>query len=243
MSVSPSHPQPQDAARGRAVALELIDVTYSYVARKSNFEHGIHQVLDGVSLKLFRGQTLGIVGRNGAGKTTLLRLMAGVIAPRSGQVLRDPSVRCSLLSLGLGFQPNLTGSDNAQLAALLQGASREEARDCLESVKEFSGLGASFNEPVKTYSAGMKARLGFATALQTQVEVLLVDEVLSVGDLDFRKKAYAAMRERLVSDQTVVLVSHSEQQIAETCDSAVWIENGQLSAYGDVDEVFGAYRG
>ncbi|MEM1402831.1 MAG: ABC transporter ATP-binding protein [Pseudomonadota bacterium] len=223
--------------KDREVLLELVGVSHSYHARRANFERGIHRVLKEVSLKLYRGESLGIIGRNGAGKTTLLRLMAGILAPSSGEIRRQPGASISLLSLGLGFQPQLTGRDNARLSAMLQGASPAEADACLAPIREFSELASSFDEPVVTYSAGMRARLGFATALQTKVDVMLIDEVLSVGDKAFREKAAAAMRERIVSDQTVVLVSHSEQQISRMCDVAAWIEGGELRGYGVAEEV------
>lgn len=231
----------EDAESSGEVMLELREVSHSYHARRANFEKGLHRVLDEVSLSLYRGQTLGVLGRNGAGKTTLLRLMAGILAPRSGTITRRPGVTCSLLSLGLGFQLQLTGRDNARLSALLQGASPREADACLDSIQAFSELGSSFDEPVKTYSAGMRARLGFSTALQTQVEILLIDEVLSVGDQAFRQKASAAMRDHITGNQTVVLVSHAEQQIKQMCDRAVWIEDGRLVADGAVEEVMAAY--
>lgn len=223
------------------VMLELVEVSHSYHARKSNFEHGIHRVLNNVSLQLLRGQSLGVIGGNGAGKTTLLRLMAGILAPSRGEVRRRKGASCSLLSLGLGFQPHLTGRDNARLSAMLQGASSEQARACLEPILDFSELGRSFDEPVATYSAGMRARLGFSTALQTRVDVMLIDEVLSVGDRKFRAKAAKAMRERITGEQTVVLVSHSERQIADMCDVAAWIEGGELRAYGNSAEIVEVY--
>lgn len=231
-----------DSTSNRAVMLELVDVSHSYHARRANFERGIHRVLDNVSLALRRGETLGVIGGNGAGKTTLLRLMAGIVAPSSGLIRRAPGASCSLLTLGLGFQPNLTGRDNARLSALLQGATRQQAEACLESIQEFSELGVSFDEPVKTYSQGMRARLGFSTALQTHVDVLLIDEVLSVGDRRFREKAAAAMRDRITGEQTVVLVSHSDRQIADMCDRAAWIDGGRLRALGGVDEVLEQYN-
>ena len=221
--------------------LELADVSHSYHARQANFEKGLHQVLRGVSMKLHRGESLGIIGRNGAGKTTLLRLMAGILAPTRGEVKRKTGTSCSLLSLGLGFQPQLSGRDNARLSAMLQGATPSEADTFLEPIREFSELGGSFDEPVVTYSSGMQARLGFATALQTKVDIMLIDEVLSVGDKAFRQKAAAAMRQRILSDQTVVLVSHNEQQVSRICDVAAWIEDGELRAYGAVDEVLAVY--
>ena len=225
------------------VMLELVDVYHSYNARKDNFEHGVHRVLDGVSLKLHRGETLGIIGRNGAGKTTLLRLMAGILAPSRGEVWRRPGTSCSLLTIGLGFQPSLSGRDNALLSAMLQGATKREAEGYLADIHEFSELGRSFDEPVKTYSAGMRARLGFTTALMTHVDVLLIDEVLGVGDAAFRQKASTAMRDKVGGDQTVVLVSHMAEQVRQLCGRAVLLEEARVKAEGEVDGVLDTYRG
>jgi len=222
--------------------LELVNVSHSYVARRQSFDHGVHHVLDDVSLQLMRGETLGIVGRNGAGKTTMLRLMAGIFSPSSGRVLRRPGASCALLSLGLGFQDGLSGRDNALLAAMLQGISRRNASARLEEIRAFSELGESFDEPVKTYSSGMRARLGFTTALLTDVDILLIDEVLSVGDAAFRDKAQAALKSRITGDQTVVFVSHAEGQVRSLCSRALWIEEGRVLAGGEVDEVLTAYR-
>lgn len=230
------------AMNDQDVMLELVNVSHSYQARKSNFERGIHRVLNDVSLKLYRGQSLGVIGGNGAGKTTLLRLMAGILAPSRGEVRSRKGVSRSLLSLGLGFQPNLTGRDNARLSAMLQGATKDQAEACLDPILDFSELGRSFDEPVTTYSAGMRARLGFSTALQTRVDVMLIDEVLSVGDRKFKAKAAKAMRDRITGEQTVVLVSHSEQQIANMCDVAAWIDGGELRAYGSSAEIVEAYN-
>jgi lipopolysaccharide transport system ATP-binding protein len=221
--------------------LELSHVSHSYHARRANFEHGLHRVLDDVCLRIHRGETLGILGRNGAGKTTLLRLLAGVLAPRAGEVWRHPGASCSLLTLGLGFQPRLSGRDNALLSAMLQGATRRQATAWLEEIRDFSELGPSFDEPVATYSSGMRARLGFSTAIMTRVDILLVDEILSVGDAVFRQKARAVMQERLTGEQTVVLVSHQEDQVAALCDTAAWIDAGRIRAHGAVDEVLGVY--
>ncbi|MEQ8517209.1 MAG: ABC transporter ATP-binding protein [Chromatocurvus sp.] len=234
---------PGAALDSRDVMLELVDVSHSYHARKANFEQGLHRVLDGVSLRLHRGETLGIIGRNGAGKTTLLRLMAGILAPSRGQVWRRPGTSCSLLTIGLGFQPELSGRDNALLAAMLQGASKREAAGYLADIQEFSELGRSFDEPVKTYSSGMRARLGFTTALMTHVDVLLIDEVLGVGDAAFRQKASAAMRDKLGGDQTVVLVSHMADQVRQLCTRGVLLKEARVAADGDVDGVLRTYRG
>jgi len=230
-----------EATRDAALVLELQGVSHSYHARRANFERGLHRVLDNVSLRIHRGETLGILGRNGAGKTTLLRLLAGVLAPRAGTVWRRPGASCSLLTLGLGFQPHLSGRDNALLSAMLQGATRRQAQACLEEIREFSELGPSFEEPVATYSAGMRSRLGFSTAIMTRVDILLIDEILSVGDAAFRKKARSLMEDRLTGEQTVVLVSHQEDQVASLCDTAAWIDAGRIRAHGAVDDVLAAY--
>lgn len=224
------------------VMLELVDVSHNYLGRRENFDHGVHHVLDRVSLRLYRGETLGIIGRNGAGKTTMLRLMAGIFQPTSGRILRQPGSSCALLSLGLGFQDGLSGRDNALLSAMLQGTSKRQAKAWLPNIQAFSELGQSFDEPVKTYSSGMRARLGFTTALMTQVDILLIDEVLSVGDASFREKALDAMKRRIAGEQTVVFVSHAEVQVKQLCNRAVWIEEGELRAEGSPEAVLNQYR-
>lgn len=230
------------AAEDGGVMLALEDVSLSYHSRRDSFDHGSHHVLDSVSLKVYEGETLGIIGRNGVGKSTTLRLMAGILAPTSGRVRQRPGKTSSLLTIGLGFRPDLSGRDNAMLAAMLQGATAKQARGFLEEIKEFSELGDSFEERVKTYSSGMLARLGFTTALKTHVDILLIDEVLSVGDARFRDKAEAAMKSRISGDQTVVFVSHQEKQVLDICSRAVCLHEGAILAEGDPAQVLAAYR-
>lgn len=225
----------------RKVMLELENVCLSYQVGRKRFDHGKHHVLDNVSLKVYEGETLGIMGRNGVGKTTMLRLMARIFAPTSGTVRIHPGKTASLLSLGLGFKGDLSGRNNALLAAMLQGSSREQAESYLEGIREFSELGDSFEEPVKSYSSGMKARLGFTTALLTHVDILLIDEILSVGDAHFRGKAQEAMKYRIASDQTVVFVSHMADQVKQLCDRVIWLDEGRIVAEGDAAEVTDAY--
>lgn len=224
------------------VMLELEDVSISFHTSKGTFDHGLHHVLRSVSFKLYENETLGIIGRNGVGKTTMLRIMAGILAPTSGRIKKLPGKSASLLTIGLGHKPDLSGRDNALLSAMLQGASKREALGYLEGIKEFSELGDSFEEPVKTYSSGMRSRLGFTTALLTHVDILLVDEVLSVGDAEFKKKAEQAMKERISGDQTVVFVSHSDKQISELCSRVLWIDAGHVAAEGEPDFVLGQYQ-
>ncbi|MGI9285414.1 MAG: ABC transporter ATP-binding protein, partial [Pseudomonadales bacterium] len=202
------------------VMIALDKVSLSYKAKKGAFEGGKHQILNEVSLVLCEGETLGVIGRNGCGKSTILRLLAGIIAPTTGEIVFSKHASSALLTLGLGFKPNLSGRDNAILSAMLQGSSRKQADSMLDQIQEFGELGDSFDEPVKTYSSGMRSRLGFATALMTHVDILLIDEVLSVGDAHFKKKAEAAIRERIAGDQTVVFVSHADTQIQSLCDRA-----------------------
>ena len=230
------------SAQDSKLMLELDSVSLSYHSKKTTFEHGTHHVLNNVSLKLYEGETLGVIGKNGCGKTTILRLMAGILAPTSGTVTTRPGKTASLLTLGLGFKADLSGRDNALLSAMLQGSSKKEAQSFLEEIKAFSELGDSFEEPVKTYSSGMRSRLGFTTALITHVDILLIDEVLSVGDAHFRQKAQKAMKERIGSDQTVVFVSHTDSQVKDLCDRAIWLHEAEIGSQGPVADVLVDYR-
>jgi len=224
----------------RKVMLELKNVSLSFQAGKKTFDDGTHHVLNDVSMRVYEGETLGIMGRNGVGKTTMLRLMAGIFAPTSGEVIIAPGKSASLLTLGLGFKGDLSGRDNAMLAAVLQGSTRRQALAFLPEIKEFSELGDSFDVPVKNYSAGMRSRLGFTTALLTHVDILLIDEVLSVGDAHFRGKAQAAMKDRITSEQTVVFVSHMADQVKAMCDRVVWLEHGKVEMQGESEKVVSA---
>ncbi len=226
----------------RTPMLEMKEVSLNYRSSKASFDHGVHHVLDRVSFRLFEGETLGLIGRNGVGKTTMLRVMAGILAPSSGNVDIRPGVTTSLLTLGLGFLPDLSGRDNAFLSAMLQGSSKMQAKSYLDEIRGFSELGESFEELVKTYSSGMRARLGFTTALMTHVDILLIDEVLGVGDAHFRAKAEAAMKERIGGNQTVVLVSHNDNQIKTMCDRCIWIDGGRVASEGDTRKVLADYR-
>jgi lipopolysaccharide transport system ATP-binding protein len=197
--------------------------------------------LEDVSLTLRRGERLGVIGRNGAGKSTLLRVIAGILAPDRGTVRRGP-VSCQLLSLSLGFVPHLSGRDNAVLSGLLLGLRRRDIVARLPAIREFSELGEFFERPILTYSSGMNMRLAFSVALQVEPDVLLIDEVLSVGDTEFQQKSGAALRARMGEGHTVVLVSHDETQISKLCDRVVWIEHGKSVLEGPRDEVFAAYH-
>ncbi|MCZ6830529.1 MAG: ABC transporter ATP-binding protein, partial [Gammaproteobacteria bacterium] len=202
-----------------------------------------HTVLEDLSLTLYAGQTLGIVGRNGAGKSSLLKVLAGVLPPDSGRVVRHrPGLQVSLLTLQLGFNAQLTGRENAILGCLLAGRSRVEAEALLPEIIEFSGLAEVFDDSIVSYSSGMRARLGFSVAYYNQADIVLIDEALGVGDHEFRLKSRDAICAAVQSDRTVVLVSHDENSLVELCDSLVWIENGRSVMHGPPHEVLERYH-
>ena len=222
-------------------ALLTLENVGMHFAVRPDHEAGQHTVFEGINLTLNEGDRLGIVGRNGAGKSTLLRIMAKIYAPATGAVTWAPGVTVSLLSLGLGFKNELTGRDNAYLAGLLQGLTKKNAKQSLVSIEAFCELGDYFDEPVKTYSAGMRARLGFATALLNNASVLLIDEVLSVGDKEFKEKAKLALENQFSDRRAIVLVSHTDAQINNLCDSAIFLESGGVAAEGEASSVLEKY--
>jgi lipopolysaccharide transport system ATP-binding protein len=222
------------------VLIELEHVGVAFNAQRS-LGGARYWALEDVNLQLRRGERLGIIGRNGAGKSTLLRVLAGILAPDRGKVRRG-GVSCQLMSLALGFVPHLSGRDNAVLSGLLLGLRRRDIVARLPAIREFSELGEFFEQPIATYSAGMNMRLAFSVAMQVEPDVLLIDEVLAVGDAEFQEKSGDALRARMGEGHTVVLVSHDEKQIAARCDRMLWIEHGRSVLEGTRDEVFAAYN-
>lgn len=231
-----AHPDCMDQP---AVSLRGIGVSYvqhSGLLRKREF-----WALKDISFDIYHGETLGLIGRNGAGKSTLLRLLAGIIAPERGKIISDGS-QASLLSLQVGFIPHLTGRVNAILSGMLLGLWRLQVEAMMGRIIEFSELEEFIDQPVRTYSAGMKARLGFAVAFHADPDILLVDEVLGVGDEEFRKKSTAAMREKIRSKKTVVMVSHIPNTMRELCDRVVWLEHGTVKMEDETEKVMNAYH-
>ena len=227
-----------------APLLRVRDVAVRYIVRGRIFTRGRSDrwALGGVSFDVQAGETLGVVGRNGAGKTTLLRLLAGILGPDRGSVERAPGVRASLLSLQVGFLPQLTGTENATLSGMLLGLRRAEVAARMERIVAFAELADVIDDPIATWSDGMRARLGFSVAYHADPDVLLLDEALGTGDAAFYEKSAAAMRERIRSDRTCVLVSHDAATIAELCDRCLWIEDGLIAAEGPPAEVLAAYE-
>ncbi|MDR0535965.1 MAG: ABC transporter ATP-binding protein [Puniceicoccales bacterium] len=196
-----------------------------------------------LTLDIRNGEKLGILGRNGCGKSTLMRLLARIYSPDEGRIIyHQKDVHVELLSLGIGFEGNLTGRENAVLSGMLMGKTRKYMLGRLATIQDFSGLGDFFDYPVYTYSSGMNVRLGFSIAMETNPDVLLVDEVLGVGDQVFMKKSTDALREKFQGNHTVVLISHFPDQIRQLCTRAVWLERGKILAEGEPGEVSKYYR-
>ncbi len=197
--------------------------------------------LKNVSMEIERGDRLGLVGLNGAGKSTLLKLIAGVMKPTEGQI--DVKGRISpLLTLGAGFDPDYTGRENIFLNGSLLGHSRKFIESKFDEIVEFSEIGDFIDVPLKNYSSGMRARLGFSIATAVQPEILILDEVLSVGDAKFQEKSRQKMNSLMKGQVTILFVSHSTDQVRKICDKAIWLEKGKLITQGPVDEVCDVYE-
>jgi lipopolysaccharide transport system ATP-binding protein len=198
--------------------------------------------LKNVSFRMEHGESLAIVGANGAGKSTLLGLAAGLALPDEGNVAVNGRV-AALLELGSGFHPDLTGEENVRLNASLIGLSRKRTAGIFEEIVDFSGIGDFIREPLRTYSTGMIMRLGFSVAVMMDPEILLVDEVLAVGDAAFQTKCFDKVREFRHRGKMLLCVSHSAGMIQELCDQAIWLDHGEVVMSGGVTEVMEAYAG
>jgi ABC-type polysaccharide/polyol phosphate transport system ATPase subunit len=196
--------------------------------------------LRGISLEVYPGEVLGIVGPNGSGKTTLLKALAGILSADRGRVVVRGKVGC-LMSFGVGFKPNLSGRENVFINGSILGLSQREIAARVDDIIDFSELGDFIDAPVRTYSAGMKGRLGFSIAIHIDPDVLLLDEVLTVGDASFRAKAGSILDRFRAQGKTVIIASHSLELIRKSCTRAVWLDAGQVRMVGDPTEVAGAY--
>ena len=223
--------------------ITLDSVSCSFLLRQGFFRRKRFVALKDISFTLHRGESLGVIGRNGAGKSTLLKILSGIYRPDRGTVTFHRKVSASLLSLQAGMDPELPGTTNAVLSAMLLGFTKQQALENLDQIIQFAELEQWINEPLKTYSTGMKARLGFAVSLKMSPDVLLIDEVLGVGDQEFRTKSMEAMKEKISSaDQTIVFVSHTIPQVIELCNRVAWIEHGELRMIGETEGVIQAYQ-
>ena len=197
--------------------------------------------LKNINFELQKGDRLGILGLNGAGKSTLLKVIAGVYKPTTGTVKRYGHI-APMIELGAGFDPNYTGRENVFLYGSVLGFSREFLEEKYDEILEFSELGEFIDVPIKNYSSGMRARLGFSIATVVEPEILILDEVLSVGDAKFRKKCERKMQKMFDHGETVLFVSHSLAQVKRLCNKAILLEHGQLIAQGDIDDVSEIYE-
>ena len=233
-------------------AIEVENLCISYRGLKSysikqNLLHGKRsraeefQAVKNVSFRVEKGEIVGLIGKNGSGKSTMLRAIAGIFSPNSGTInLHGHSV--SLLSIGVGFQKELSGRDNILLSGMLLGFSEEQIREHMDEIIQFSELGKFIDAPVRTYSSGMHSKLAFSITAVLETDIILIDEVLSVGDSRFKKKSYAKMKE-LISDtnRTVMIVSHETKTIRDLCSKVLWINDGEMVKYGDTETVLEAY--
>ena len=217
------------------VVMRLEDVTLEYpVPRQYRKEDVQPSGVRNISLDIKQGEVLGIIGRNGSGKSTLLKMMAGVFPPDSGTISTRGSVSL-LAGVGVGFHKELTGRENAYLYGALMGRTTEQIDDLIEEIQSFAELDHHFDRPIRTYSSGMKSRLGISVATAFKPDLLLIDEVLGVGDASFRKKSEKRVKDMIAESGTVVIVSHSLGMLKSICNRIILLESGSVLHEGDVE--------
>ena len=224
-----------------APLVELDEVWCSFAVKKGLLRFEKYEALRGVSLTLERGKILGVIGKNGSGKSTLLKVLSGVYHPSRGKVYQSPDVAISLLTLQLGYAAELSGRDNAILGSMLLGFPKNVALEHLDSIIEFADLGRWIDEPLQTYSSGMRARLGFAVALQMDTDILLIDELIGVGDAAFREKSVDALKQKMQTGQGVVIVSHFLSILREICTDVIWLDEGRELMSGEPEAILEEY--
>lgn len=234
------------------IALEVSHVSIDY---KNLMHMSLHQSLlnkdikkaetiravSDVSFSVGKGEILGIVGRNGSGKTTLLRSIAGIFRPDEGTIDTKGN-RVSLMAIGIGFNGNNTGRENILKSGMLLGCRLVYVKAHMDEIIAFSELGDFIDRPVRTYSSGMYSKLSFAVTAILDTDIMLVDEVLSVGDEHFRKKSYQKMKELMMSNRTVLIVSHATETLKKFCDRVFWIDNGKYMELGETNEILEHYN-
>ena len=237
-----------------AVCLDNVSVLYSmpvnrvgtfkeYIIRslQGNIRYQDFWALNNVSLEIPKGDTFGLIGRNGAGKSTLLKVISRVLIPTKGRIRIQGEIS-PLLELGAGFHPELTGIENIYLNGALLGHSHHEIRENLDEILDFAQIGDFVNAPLRTYSSGMVARLGFSVATTWKPKILILDEILAVGDEAFREKCYIRMNSFQDSGTTIILVTHDMAMLENLCKRAAWLHQGKLKFIGNVSDAIEAYR-
>ena len=220
--------------------LNNISIRHSFLKKKKKDE--VFEAVKNLSFSVEEGGILGIIGKNGSGKSTLLRSIAGVFSPNSGKIdLHGHSV--SLMALGVGFKDNLSGRENIILSGMLLGFSEQQMEERLQDIIDFAEIGEFIDRPVRTYSSGMHSKLAFAITAMLETDIMLVDEVLSVGDVKFKKKSLAKMKS-LIADKnrTVIIVSHDMKTLQDLCDKILWIHEGEMKEIGKPEAVLEHYK-
>ncbi|MBE6145999.1 MAG: ABC transporter ATP-binding protein [Firmicutes bacterium] len=240
----------EETKKNIAITVKDLHITYRGLKKTSiraswkNFggKVELYHALKGVSFEVEEGKILGIIGKNGAGKSTMLRAIAGIFSPDKGKIdLHGRTI--SLLSIGVGFNKKLTGKENIYLSGMLLGFSEEEIAAKEKEIIKFADIGDFINKPVKTYSSGMYSKLAFAITAILETDITLIDEVLSVGDAQFKEKSYNKMKELISDDsRTVIIVSHSLGTIKELCDEVLWLNEGEVMMKGPASEVIPKYE-
>lgn len=225
------------------LASEKVDSLKEYVLKLLKKQLMVQEfhALNGVNLEVKRGEAVALIGANGSGKSTLLKVIAGVMSPTKGTVAVNGSI-APLIELGAGFDMDLTARENVFLNGAVLGYDRKFMQEHFDSIIDFAELWEFVDVPVKNFSSGMVARLGFAIATEVRADVLIVDEVLSVGDFRFQQKCEARMANMMASGTTLLFVSHSTKQVRELCQKAVWLKKGRLQMIGEVNEVCDSYE-
>lgn len=221
---------------------EKIDNLKEFFVRlvRGKLERKKERILENISFELKKGESIALIGHNGAGKSTLLKIISNIIEPTEGEV-RTHGVIAPLLNLGAGFDYEATGKENVYLNGAILGYSKKELERKYQEIVEFSELGDHMNIPLKNYSSGMVARLGFAIAIDVEPQILLVDEILSVGDENFRRKCADKIDELREKGVSFVIVSHNMDQVKRLCQKALWIENSHVMGYGSVEDICAQY--
>ncbi len=227
------------------VSIDYRDISHMSLAK--TFRRGevkkadVVRAVNDISFEVRKGEILGLIGRNGSGKTTLLRSIAGIFQPDEG-VIDLHGNRASLMAIGIGFNPNNTGRENILKSGMLLGCSLKYIKERMDEIIDFSELGDFIDRPVRTYSSGMYSKLSFSVTAILDTDIMLVDEVLAVGDEKFRKKSFKKMEDLMLSDRTVIIVSHGTETLKKFCDNVLWISDSYFQMLGETEEVLKAYE-
>lgn len=238
--------QPTISNQQLAIRLSAISKKYILHHEKPTLVESIFKTreefwaLKNINLQIKKGEKLGIIGRNGSGKSTLLKIIAKITAPTKGNVNINGRM-ASLIELEAGFEPDLTGEENIYLNGLLMGLTKQEISNQFNNIVKFSGIGKFIDAALRTYSSGMKVRLGFSIAVHADPDILIIDEILAAGDEEFQKKSYAKMQEFFKAEKTIVFVSHHLEAIKKLCVKTLWLEKGKMKSLGETKRIINQY--